>query len=330
MPAAPGKESGMAGSRVLVTVPGYGSWSDALQRLTAGGCEVIRGPVGSPVKEADLLAALQGCSAIIAGGDPLSRGVIEGCPELRVIARFGVGMDTVDVAAATERGIPVAIATNQEAVADLTFALLLGLARRIVEADAFTRSGQWGPFCGWDVWRRTIGVIGTGRIGAAVMRRARGFDLRILCHDVRPDRSLTRSLGAEYVGLDCLLSESDFVTLHCPITESTRGLIGRRELALMKPTGLLINTARPGIVDEAALAEALRDKRLAGYATDVYAPAPPPRDWPLFSFPNVIATPWMASRTPDNLRSMELACAENVLRVLAGDPPLAAVSAPRS
>jgi D-3-phosphoglycerate dehydrogenase len=323
-----GKEIDMAGSRVLVTVPGFGRWSDALERLAAGGCEVVPSPAPPPLKEKDLVAVLRTCSAIIAGGDLVSRAVIEACPALKVIARFGVGVDKVDVAAATERGIPVAIATNQETVADLAFALLLGLARRIVEADAFTRGGQWGPFHGADVWHRTIGVIGTGRIGLAVMRRARGFDLRILCHDVRPDREMARSLGATYVPLDRLLAESDFVTLHCPIVEGTRGLIGRRELGLMKPTALLVNTARAGIVDETALAEALREKRIAGYAVDVYDPAPPPRDWPLFAFPNVIATPWMASWTPDNLGRMEVACAENVLRVLAGKPPLAAVNVP--
>jgi D-3-phosphoglycerate dehydrogenase len=318
----------MAGARVLVTIPSFGRWSDARERLSAAGCELVASPVPTPVPERELAAALAGCRAIIAGGDPLSRRVIEGCPELSVIARFGVGVDTVDVAAATERGIPVAIATNEEAVADLAFALLLSLSRRIVEADAFTRRGEWGRFMGADVWRRTIGVVGTGRIGSALMRRARGFDLRILCHDLRPDPAMARSLGAEYVPLERLLAESDFVTLHCALNEGTRGLIGPHEIGLMKPGALLVNTARAGIVDEAALADALREKRLGGYAVDVYDPAPPPRDWPLFAFPNVIATPWMASYTPDNLARMEIACAENVVRVLSGRPPVAAVNVP--
>jgi D-3-phosphoglycerate dehydrogenase len=317
----------MASSRVLVTIPWFGQSSDALERLARGGCEVVRSAVPSPVKEADLLVALRGCRAIIAGGDALTRAVIDGSPDLAVIARFGVGVDTVDVAAATERGIPVAIATNEEAVADLAFALLLALARRVVEADAYVRRGAWGRFDGADVWGRTLGVVGTGRIGAAVMRRARGFGMRILCHDVRPDGELARSLGAAYVPLERLLAESDFVTLHCSLNDATRGLVGRHELALMKPTAMLVNTARPGIVDEAALADALRERRIAGFAADVFAPAPPPRDWPLFAFPNVIATPWMASYTPDNMARMEIACAENVLRVLAGRPPLAAVNA---
>ena len=318
----------MAGSRVLVTVPQFGQWSDARERLAAGGCEVVPCANAPSLKESDLVAALRGCRAIIAGGERITRPIIERCPDLKVIARFGVGVDKVDVAAATERGIPVAIATNEETVADLAFALLLAAARRLVEADAFTRSGQWGPFHGADVWRRTIGVVGTGRIGSAVMRRARAFELRILCHDVRPNPDLARSLGAEYVPLDRLLAESDYVTLHCPATAETRGLIGRRELGLVKRSAFLINTARAGIVDEAALADALREKRIAGYAVDVYDPAPPPRDWPLFAFPNVIATPWMASWTPDNLGRMEVACAENVLRVLSGRPPLAAVNVP--
>jgi len=318
----------MADSRVLITVPQFGRWSDAVERLAAGGCVAVPFPKASASKETELIAALQSCRAIIAGGEAITRAVIEGCPELKVIARFGVGVDKVDVAAATERGIPVAIATNEEAVADLAFALLLCLARRLVEADAFTRGGGWGPFHGADVWRQTVGVIGTGRIGSALMRRARAFEMRILCHDVRPNPELARSLGAEYAPLDRLLAESDFVSLHCPITDGTRGLIGRRELGLMKPSAFLINTARAPIVDEAALADALREKRSAGYAVDVYEPAPPPRDWPLFAFPNVIATPWMASWTPGNLRRMEVACAETVLRVLSGRPPLAAVTAP--
>lgn len=318
----------MAGARVLVTVPAFGQWSDARERLVAAGCEPVASPVPAPVPERELAAALAGCRAIIAGGDPLSRRVIEGCPDLSVIARFGVGVDTVDVAAATERGIPVAIATNEEAVADLAFALLLALSRRIVEADAFTRRGEWGRLMGADVWRRTLGVVGTGRIGSAVMRRARGFDLRILCHDLHPDPAMARSLGAAYVPLDALLAGSDVVTLHCALNEGTRSLVGRREIGLMKPGALLVNTARAGIVDEAAIAEALRAKRLGGYAVDVYDPAPPPRDWPLFAFPNVIATPWMASYTPDNLARMEIACAENVVRVLSGRPPVAAVNVP--
>ena len=132
----------MTGARVLVTVPSFGQWSDARERLAAAGCVVVPSPVPAPVPERELASALAGCRAIIAGGDPLNRRVIAGCPDLKVIARFGVGVDTVDVAAATERGIPVAIATNEEAVADLAFALLLALSRRIVEADAFTRRGE--------------------------------------------------------------------------------------------------------------------------------------------------------------------------------------------
>ncbi|HET6484999.1 MAG TPA: phosphoglycerate dehydrogenase [Spirochaetia bacterium] len=309
------------GRKVMVTVSTFGQHSDARAKLEREGCTLVF-PPKPPLKEAALLEQLPSFNAIIAGGDEISAPVLSASTRLSIVARFGVGVDKVDVAAATRLGIWVGIATNQEAVADLTLALLLALARRLREADAYVRAGSWGGFAGMDVYGRTIGVIGTGRIGQAVLRRARAFTPTVLASDPRQDPDAAARLGFTYVPLEELLRRSDFITVNCALTDGTRGLIGEKELSLVKPTVCIVNTARAPIVVEGAIVKALREKRVAGFATDVFEPAPPPRDFPLFVFPNVIVTPWFASYTPDTHRDMELACAENVLRVFRGEPPL--------
>jgi len=256
-------------------------------------------------------------------------------PACRAFANYAVGYNNIDVAAAARRGIWV---TNTpgvltETTADLAWALLMSVARRIVESDRFFRSGRWdgwGPmqFLGHDIHGATLGVIGAGRIGQAVARRATGFGMRIL-YCGRRDVPEMQQLGAVRVELDALLAASDFVSLHVPLTDATRHLIGRRELGLMKPTAYLINTARGPVVDEVALVEALRDKRIAGAGLDVYEEEPMPTAG-LIELPNVVCVCHIGSATEATRSKMAEMAAMNLLAAMRGEVPPHAVNAPHS
>lgn len=251
-------------------------------------------------------------------------------PKLKVLANMAVGYDNIDVAACTERGILV---TNTpgvltEATADLTFALLMATARRIPEADKLVRAGGWtmnAPtfMAGRQVYGATLGIIGMGRIGQAVARRGLGFGMRVLYHNRRPIES---GFPAEYRDLDALLAESDFVVILCPRTPETVGLIGARELGLMKETAVLVNAARGGIVDEAALYEALATGRLWAAGLDVWAEEPVPVSNPLLQLSNLVALPHIGSATIETRTAMAVHAAENLVAVLSGKDPLSPVN----
>lgn len=260
--------------------------------------------------------------------------LLDKAPKLRIIALTSVGFDAVDVPAATARGVVV---TNTPGVltdttADLAFCLLVTVARRIGEAERFMRAGQWGKpgtnasFLGRDIHHATLGVIGLGRIGAAVAHRARGFHMRVLYHDAFRREDLERQFGYEYVDLDTLLRESDFVTLHVSLSSETRHLIGAAELAKMKPTAFIINASRGAVIDEAALIEALREGRIAGAGLDVFEKEPTDPDNPLLHMENVVVTPHIGSATAATREAMQRLAVDNVLAVLQGKPPLTPVN----
>ncbi len=253
--------------------------------------------------------------------------VMDRLPGLKVISNHGVGVDHIDLAAATERGIPVGNtpAVLDGAVADMAFALLLAAARRLVEGDRYARHPEVTEFApaerhGRDFYGSTLGILGLGNIGYQIARRARGFDMRIVYHNRRPRPAIAEEVGAEWVPLDQLLSESDFVVVIVPLSPQTRNLIGRRELALMKPTATLVNVARGGVVDTAALTEALQAKRIYAAGLDVTEPEPLPRDHPLLSLDNVTLTPHLGSATVQTRRRMAELSVENLLAGLAGRP----------
>jgi glyoxylate reductase len=248
--------------------------------------------------------------------DRVDAELIASAPKLKVIANYAVGYDNVDVDAATARGIPVGNTPDAltEATADLAFALLMASARRITEAAAFAHSGEWrtwdpGGFLGADVYGATLGIIGLGRIGQAVARRGSGFGMEVLTTETR-DQS----------NLEHLLRRSDFVSIHLPLTTGTRNLIGAEAFALMKPTAILINTARGGIVDRAALAEALHTGQIAGAALDVTTPEPLPPDDPLWQAPNLLVVPHIGSATWTARERMTEIAVENILAGLEGRP----------
>ena len=260
--------------------------------------------------------------------DSISAAVIAAAPELRVIANVAVGYDNIDVAVATERGILI---TNTpgvltETTADFTWALMMASARRVVEADRFLREGHWKQWqidllCGHDVHGRTLGIVGFGRIGQAVAARARGFGMRVLyceCSSVAPD--IERRLAAEHVPLDTLLRESDIVSMHVPLTPETRHLIGEPELAAMKEHAILVNTSRGPVVDEAALARALAERRIAGAGLDVFD-GEPIVDTALTGLDNVVPAPHIASASVATRRRMCMMAAENAVAALSGERP---------
>jgi D-3-phosphoglycerate dehydrogenase len=259
---------------------------------------------------------------MIAGMEPVTAEVIEGTTELRVISRFGVGYDNIDVAAATRRGIVVTYIPDAmvDAVADLTLGLMLALARRIPELDQGMKAGEWRRYAAVDVTRKALGIVGTGRIGLAVAERARGFRMALLGYDPAPNARFVEELGGDYVGLDELLERADFVTLHLPLTPATDRLMGAPQLARMKPTAFLINAARGGLVDEEAIYAALTARQIAGFATDVYRKEPP-EPHPLWSLPTVVATPHVASYTDGAITKMARAALGNLLTVLEGGRP---------
>lgn len=251
--------------------------------------------MGSPGELHDLLP---GCQAVLAGVEPYDRAMLEhpALSELKVISRWGVGYDSVDLLAATKAGVLVTNTPGllDEAVADYAWALLLSLARQVVPASGFLREGQWKPCWGPDIHGKTLGVVGCGRIGRAVGKRAQGFGMRLLGYDARPTPEMA-SMGFTMVDLENLLQESDFVSLHLALTPETRGFLNSRRLESMKPEALLINTSRGPIVDEVALAEALRKGQLGGAALDVFEKEPLQNPHPLREVPNLLLSPHQSS-----------------------------------
>jgi D-3-phosphoglycerate dehydrogenase len=288
--------------------------------------------VRAGLKPDELLAVIGDYEALVVRSETkVTRAVIEAGTHLRVIGRAGVGVDNIDVDAATARGIIVvnAPAGNTIAVAEHTIGLLLAVARRIPQACAALRAGLWqrSRFMGMEVRGKVLGIIGLGRIGREVARRAQGLEMRVVAFDPYVAAEHARRLGVEMLDLPALLRAADFVSIHTPATAQTRGLIGAAELALLKPTAIVINCARGGIVDETALREALEQKRLAGAALDVFEKEPP-GDNPLLQLENVVATPHLAASTHEAQVSVALEVAEQVIAALDGRPTLYAVNAP--
>ncbi len=258
--------------------------------------------------------------------DRVDADLLAHAPHLRVISQYAVGFDNLDVAAATARGIPIGNTPDvlTEATADLAFALLLAVARRLVEGVDNVRHGEWktwGPefFLGRDVWGATLGLVGLGRIGQAMAVRGQGFGMRLLYTDPHCHPERGAALGAECVDLNTLLAEADFVSLHCPLTPETRGLIGERELRRMRPTAILINTARGPIVRSEALVRALSEGWIAGAGLDVTDPEPLPPSHPLVALPNCVITPHIASASVTARARMAEIAARNLLAGLRGE-----------
>ena len=289
-----------------------------VERLEDAGCEVRLNPYGRPLTPAEIVEHAKDADVIILGNDRLDSATIGKLPNLKLVVRHGAGLDNIDFSELGKRDITVANTpgANKEETADLTFALILDLARMVTQSINQLKGGVWNKIPGRTLYGKTIGIIGVGAIGMAVASRAMGFGMDILGNDI-VQRDEAARFGLLYTSLNELLSASDVVTIHAPLTSATKNLIGARELKRMKPGALLINTARAGVVREAALEKALMSGHLGGYAVDVYTKEPPdPTSY--MSLPNVLTTPHIGSSTMEaNLRMGDMAV-DNILAFMNG------------
>jgi len=291
--------------------------------LDRGGFEALYPPAGIPLKDPRVLAAqLKGIDAVIASMEPYNREVLAGA-DLRVIARNGVGYDTVDVAAATERGVVVAITpgVNQDSVAEHAIALMLAAAHGYPGRQTEACSGAWKRKPLPRLGGKTLGLLGLGAIGRAVVPRAIGLGMNVIAHDPVPDDEFARRHGVRLCSFDELLAEADVVSLHLPCTPETTDVIDAVSLGKMKPGSILVNTGRGGLVDEDALADALRSGHLAAAALDVFKVEPLPADSPLANMDNVVACPHMGGIDREALAGMAQLAAENIVELHQGRWP---------
>lgn len=310
---------------MLVTPTSYAKYNPALiSDLEDQVHEVIYNPHGRPLIADELIQLLPTCDAFIAGLDEINGAAIQAADRLKVIARYGVGVDNVDLDTARQKGIIVTNTpgANSVSVAELALALMLCLARPIPAAAAAIKQGSWPRMQGLTLEGKTVGLVGFGSIGQQVARRLKAFDCRIIAYDPFPNEGAAGSLGVEFLPLGEVTQSADFLSLHCPLMPETRGMVNADLLENMKHGAFLINTARGELVNETALYEALQSGRLAGAALDVFAQQPPDAANPLLSLPQVIATPHMAAHTDGAADAMGRAALYDCLAVLRGQEPL--------
>jgi D-3-phosphoglycerate dehydrogenase len=311
----------------------------ARQLLTGSGCVVVDaelppGQADGGLSHDDLVALLDGAEGWIVGHARVTRELMAALPALKVVSRRGVGFDRVDIAAANDLGkvVCIAVGGNDASVADHAMALMLAVGHRFRETQNAMIAGDWSILMGSDLYRKTVGIIGLGRIGRSVVQRLKGFDATILAVSGESGRAFAEEHGISLVDLDALLERSDYVSLHAPLTPQTRFLIDAAALAKMKPDAILINTARGGLVDDRALLDALRDGRIAGAGLDVFMSESDPEyravTEALIALPNVIATPHAGASTREGLARTNMVAAMCALAVLNGeDPPAQCVVA---
>jgi D-3-phosphoglycerate dehydrogenase len=310
--------------RLLVTPTSYGKNDLRLRsELEALVGEVIYNPTGKPLKSDEVKALLPGVDGYIAGLDTIDRAALTAADRLRVISRYGVGVDAINRDACREKGIIITNTpgANSASVAELTLALILSLARHIPEAVVATRQGTFPRLAGLSLTGKSIGLLGLGSIGKEVVRRLAGFDCSILATDPMPDVLFARQHNVQFVSLPELLHDSDFISLHLPLLPETRHLVDEQFLSQMKPGAFLINTARGELVDEAALLNALQNGCLGGAGLDVFAKEPPDPNHPLLKLKQVIAVPHLGAQTDGATNAMGWMALHDCLAVLRGEEP---------
>ena len=289
--------------------------------LIANGCEFESVQIDANSEQQGIEAS-RDADVLVVGLQKITEKVLDAAKRLRVIGRCGVGLDNIDLKAAGARGIPVVYTpgVNAQAVADLALGLMLALARKIPQADRMTKSAEWKRIMGNDVWGKTLGICGLGQIGFNVAKRARGFDMNVIAYDLLENPCLAQEHGIRYKSNAEILGESDFITLHLPLTPQTRGFIGIDDLRVMKKTAILVNTSRGGIVDEKALYAALKEGEIAGAALDVFEHEPPGKT-PLVELDNFIGTPHIGGITAEALGQIGMTVARDIVSVLKGQAP---------
>lgn len=310
--------------KILVTPTSYGSQAPELKiELEAQVGEVVYNTSGKPLTSRQLQEILPGVEGFIAGLDVIDAAALSAADQLKVIARYGVGYNNVDLTAASEKGIVVTNTpgANSAAVAELTVALTLDLLRPILTAGARTKSGEWPRFKGFSLVGKTVGLMGLGAIGKETAKRLSGFECRILAYDLYPDLEFAAENDIELVGMDDLLSSADVISLHLPGTPETAGIVNEEFISKMKDGAWLVNTARGDLIVEEALLTALESGKLRGAALDVYGAEPPDKENPLLKLEQVIATPHMGAHADSATNAMGRIALDECLRVLSGDKP---------
>jgi D-3-phosphoglycerate dehydrogenase len=304
--------------KILITPRSFGKTDPRLfTLLEEAGYELVLNGTGGILDKKQITELIAPCAGVILGVDPLDADVIAAAPHLRAISKYGVGVDNIDLNAAKARGIKVSrtVGANAEAVADYAVALMLALSRKLLPIDQSCRRSDWSKVTTLDFNHKTLGLIGLGAIGKNVAQRAQAFSMRVLAYDVMWDAEYAQAHGIEYAEPETILRTADFISLHLPLLPSTENFIGEKELAMMKPTAVLINTARGGLVDEAALLDALRHNRIYGAGIDAFR-VEPPEDKSWFELDNVVLGSHCAASTTGAVENMGRMAAENLLRDL--------------
>jgi D-3-phosphoglycerate dehydrogenase len=293
--------------------------------LRGAGHDLVFSQVGHQLNESELMEVLPGCAGSLAGSEPYTRSVIAAAAAqgLKVIARAGVGYDAVDLEAATEHGVAVTITpgTNQDAVAEHTFAMILALAKNVVPQHNLVKAGQWPRRANQPLRGKTLGVMGLGRIGKAVALRGKAFLMNVVAYEPYPDQAFVKEHGIPLLPFDDVMKQSDWLTLHMPMSPESSKCINKRSLGLMKPAAYVINTARGGIINEPDLFDALNNKRIAGAGLDVFDVEPPGANHPLLALDNVVFTAHTAGVDVQSRDDMALLAAQAIAKLLAGEWP---------
>ena len=311
----------MTAMKILVTptsmTPDHNS--RALTRLRDYCPDLVFNSYGRPLEGQELMDCLKGCDGYLAGLDFITSEILESCPTLKAISRYGAGYDRVDLKAASRLGIQVSNTpgANAQAVAELAFGMLLSLARGITHLHTETIHGKWVRSTGKELFGKTLGIIGLGAIGKRLARCCKGFDIRILAYDPFIQEDYCKEHQITPVTLETLLTESDFITLHLPLNDSTYHLIDQKAISMMKPSAIIVNASRGGIIDEDAAYEALVSGRLGGLGLDAFEKEPP-TDSPLFTLKNVIATPHTGAHTKEAAEAMADMAVDNLITMLDG------------
>lgn len=309
--------------KILITPRTFGTIdTEPIEFLQNQGYELIFNPYGRLLSEEEMINLISDVHGVIVGLDPITAKVLNSAPELKIISKYGVGIDNIAIDCATERKIMVTNTpgANVLAVAELTMGLILNVARQISFSDRMLRQNKWGRYYGFELKDKTLGLIGTGRIAQEVAVLAKGFGLKIIGYDLYPDLEWARTVDATYLPLNELLAAADIVSLHVPLTKDTYHLISGRELAMMKQSAILINTARGGVVDDEALFRALQAKKIAGAGLDVYE-IEPPVDSRYFSLDNVVLTSHIGAHTYEAIVRMGKMAVDNLVAGLSGKKP---------
>jgi len=308
----------MTRKKVLITPRSFGMGSKApLDLLLQNGCEIILNPFGRILTKDEMISLIQDVDGVIVGVDSMDEEVLRHASKLKVISKYGVGTDNIDVSYASERGIPVAVSAgaNKEAVADYAFALMLGAARRITRIDRECRSLNWTKITTIDVWQKTLGLIGLGNIGKGVAQRASGFEMKVLAYDLVEDREYAKNYGIQYVPLETIYEKADFISIHLPLNEQTRHMISYPQIQRMKNTAVIVNTARGGLIDEEALYDALKEQKIWGAGIDVFEQEPPVNR-KLLELDNLLIGSHSAASTFAAIDNMGLVASANLIKHL--------------